>query len=94
MSQANTYSPTSKAYNYGHGQAIIVLVGQSLGLEQSTSEIAIDLLNDKPLHSMYSARVSKEATLIHNQIAASEELVSKANQIAQELKVQYGFLKV
>lgn len=92
MSQACIYSKTNKGYNHGHSQAIIVMVGRALGLETFTAETATDMLNDKPVHSMFSARVSKEATAIHNQIAASKELVNKANQVAQELKVQFGFL--
>ncbi len=80
---------SKKEMTYGDAQALKVLAAERLGLNPSCVDIAKDQLNGKPVHPMLSAQLDKAATNAHNQIAADETLVARANEAFAEIQNQY-----
>lgn len=84
---------TSKPFTYSDGQAIIVLVGESLNLKVSSVGTARAVLNGETVHPSILSRMDKDATQVHNHLSGDAEAVSKANKLATELKRQFGFIQ-
>ena len=82
---------TTKTMAYADALAIKVLAAKALGQETTCHDIATKQLQGEPLHPMDGARLEREATAIHNALAANEAKMKEANLVAQRLAVEYDF---
>jgi hypothetical protein len=81
----------AKPMTYGHGNAIMVLVGERMGLAPALVAESTRYLEGGTIHPMTGAAIEKEAVALNDRLRSSAALIGKANAQAEELKVQYGF---
>lgn len=80
-----------KNFTYGDGNAIMVLVGQSMGFEPRYIEDAKRVLDGGVIEPRIGAAIEGEAVRMNNLARKDASLVATANRLAHELNVQYGF---
>lgn len=83
---------TNRAFQYGHGHAIMILVAEMMGLSPSSVADAKQLLDGKEVHPMTGAAMEREAIRVNDLLRSDPEQIAVANRHAEQLKVQYGFL--
>ncbi len=81
-----------RKFEYGHGSALMVLVGEVMGLSPSLVAEAKKTLDGEVIHPMSGAAIEKEAIRMNDLLRNSPEKIAEANAHAENLKVQYGFL--
>jgi hypothetical protein len=79
-------------FQYGHGNAIMILVADLLGLSPALVEEAKRLLDGGEIHPMTGAAMEREAIRINGLVRENPAQINEANAHAERLKVQYGFL--
>jgi hypothetical protein len=79
-----------RKFEYGHGNAIMILVADQMGLSPSLVAEAKLALDGGAVHVMTAAAIEKEAVRMNDVVRHSAALV-QANAIAETLKVQFGF---
>lgn len=77
---------------YGHGLAIMILVGELMGLSPTLADDAKRLLDGQAIHPMMGAAIEKEAMRMNELVRGDTNRLAQANATAERLKVQYGFL--
>lgn len=83
--------PKPKVMTYGDGNAIMILTGQSMGLEPTLTDYAEKHLRGEDLHPVTHAAMERSAVLVNEKIRHDSALIAQANTIAQRLKAAYGF---
>lgn len=81
-----------RKFEYGYGNALMVLVGELMGLSPSLVAEAKKTLDGEVIHPMSGAAIEKEAVRMNDLLRSSPGKISEANAHAEKLKVQYGFL--
>lgn len=76
---------------YGHGNAIMILVGAELGLSPSLVDEATRTLNGEAVHVMTGAAIETEAVRINDLVRYDPKTLAQANALAEQMKAQYGF---
>lgn len=82
---------TPRPMTYGHGNCIIILVGQKMGMEPSLIDDAKKHLDAGALHPMTGAAMEREAIRLNDLLRHDPELIAQANAHAEDLKIQHGF---
>lgn len=80
-----------RKFECGHGNAIMILVAEQMGLSPSLVAEAKQTLNGGAVHVMTAAAIEKEAARVNDLVRHSADLLTQANANAEALKVQYGF---
>jgi hypothetical protein len=80
-----------KPMTYGHGNAIMILVADRIGLGPALVAEARKHLEGSDIHAMTGAAMEKEAVALNNRIHSDALLLEQANAQAEDLKVLYGF---
>jgi hypothetical protein len=80
-----------KKLTYGDSMAVMILVGQRLGVTAVHVDDAVKQLNGVSVYPMTAAAMEKEAVRLNNSLAHDEEAIKKANLIAEVVKEEYGF---
>jgi hypothetical protein len=83
---------TPKPMTYGHGLAMMLIAGQQMGLPTVLVDEAKRHLEGGAIHPITAKAIEDEAVRANDLVRHDEELIARANQIVQQLKVQYGFL--
>ena len=81
-----------RKFEYGYGNALMVLVGELMGLSPALIVEAKKTLDGQVIHPMSGAAIEKEAVRMNDLLRISPEKIAEANAHAESLKVQYGFL--
>ncbi|WP_225934812.1 hypothetical protein [Cupriavidus sp. EM10] len=76
---------------YGHGNSIILLVAEKMGLEPSLTDAAKRHLRGEETHPMTGAAIEREAERMNDLLKHDASLIAQANGLAEGLKVEYGF---
>jgi hypothetical protein len=82
-----------KPMTYGHGNAIMILSGDRMGLSPALVVEARKHLEGGDIHPMTAAAVEKEAVALNDRVRGDARLLEQANTHAEDLKVLYGFAK-
>lgn len=82
----------TKPMTYGDSTAIMILAAERMGLNPSCVEDATRILQGLPVHVMHGAAVSAEAVRINNELRHNAAKITEANQHAEAVKIEYGFL--
>ena len=80
-----------KPMTHVHGNAIMILVGARMDLAPSHVADAIRCLKGGAIHPMTGAAIEQEAVALNDRLRVDAALIAKANAIAEDVKVQYGF---
>lgn len=80
-----------KSMSYGHGNCIIILVGETMGLAPSLVDDAKRHLAGGALHPVTGAAMELEAVRLNDLLRHDPALVNRANAHADGVKAQYGF---
>lgn len=78
--------------NFGQCEALKVLVADRLGLSPHNVDDAQKLMRGEIVHPMIFARISHQATLVHNQLAGDAHLLVQANSVGQAVLAEYGLV--
>lgn len=81
-----------RKFEYGYGNALMILVGELMGLSPSLVDEAKKTLDGEVIHPMSGAAIEKEAVRMNDLLRISPEKIAEANAHAEKLMVQYGFL--
>ncbi len=82
-----------RAFTYGDGNAIMILAGQQLGLSPSCVDVAMQYLTKGGVFPSFLSSLEKEAVQMNDAVRKNPSLLDKANAIATDLKVLYGFIE-
>ena len=75
----------------GDGYAVMILVGQRMGLVPMLVEDARRQLEGVSIHPMTAAAMEKEAIILNDRLRHDAVLIDKANIHAEHIKAEYGF---
>lgn len=81
-----------RKFEYGHGNAIMILVAEQMGLSPLLVDEAKRLLNGEAIHPMSGAAIEREAIRVNDLVRGNPEQVAQANAHAEQLKAQFGFI--
>jgi hypothetical protein len=84
---------TLKRMTHGHGQCIMLLVAERMGLSPAHLGDAKDHLGGKALHPMVGAAIEREAIHVNDQLRHDASLIAQANTVAEQLLVEHGFVE-
>ncbi|WP_181709823.1 hypothetical protein [Burkholderia sp. MBR-1] len=80
-----------KPMTHGDANAVMVLVGERMGLNPALVAEATRQLEGGAVHPMTGAAIEKEAVALNNRLRVDSAQIERANAHAEDLKVQYGF---
>lgn len=83
-----------RKFEYGHGNAVMVLVAEKLGLSPALVDEAKRTLNGQPIHPITGAALEQEAIRVSDMVRdQGSAVMAQANSLAERLKIQHGFVK-
>ena len=81
-----------RKFTYGDGVAAMILVASRMGIETSHIQEAGRRLAGETVHVMISKQMADEACRLNNSLLHDASLMAQANEIAEQIKIEYGFL--
>ncbi|WP_321935355.1 phage protein NinX family protein [Paraburkholderia sp. J8-2] len=80
-----------KPMTNGDGNAIMVLVGERMGLAPGLVAEATRQLEGGNIHPMTGAAIEREAVALNDRLRVDATLIDQANAHVEDLKAQFGF---
>jgi len=84
-------SKAAGALNYGQGNAVMILVGDKMGLTPALVGEAKRHLQGGVIHVITAKAMEDAAVHINDQLRHDAALIAQANDHANEIKLEYGF---